>query len=179
MGKVLILYSTVDGHTREICLRLKRIIEQHEHQATLASLDDSTDMELGHFDRIVIGASIRYGKHRPLVADFINRNAKILEEKRGAFFSVNVVARKPKKNQPHTNPYLRRFLKKLTWKPRQLAVFAGKIDYPSYDCFDRMIIRMIMFITKGPTDPKAIVEFTDWRQVESFGRLIAEKTDIA
>jgi menaquinone-dependent protoporphyrinogen oxidase len=34
------------------------------------------------------------------------------------------------------------------------------------------MIRLIMFITKGPTDPKAVIEFTDWQQVESFGRLI-------
>jgi menaquinone-dependent protoporphyrinogen oxidase len=27
---------------------------------------------------------------------------------------------------------------------------------------------------KGPTDPKAVVEFTDWEQVESFGRRIGE-----
>jgi menaquinone-dependent protoporphyrinogen oxidase len=36
------------------------------------------------------------------------------------------------------------------------------------------MIRLIMWITKGPTDPKAVVEFTDWQQVEAFGRLIAE-----
>jgi len=31
-----------------------------------------------------------------------------------------------------------------------------------------------MWMTKGPTDPKAVVEFTDWNQVESFGRVISD-----
>jgi menaquinone-dependent protoporphyrinogen oxidase len=53
-----------------------------------------------------------------------------------------------------------------------LAVFAGKINYPSYGFMDRLMIRLIMWMTKGPTDPQAVVEFTDWKQVEEFGRLI-------
>ena len=29
-------------------------------------------------------------------------------------------------------------------------------------------------ITKGPTDPEAIIEFTDWDKVDEFARMIAE-----
>ncbi len=36
------------------------------------------------------------------------------------------------------------------------------------------MIRMIMWITKGPTDPKTNIEFTDWREVEAFGKEISE-----
>jgi menaquinone-dependent protoporphyrinogen oxidase len=52
-------------------------------------------------------------------------------------------------------------------------VFAGKIDYPAYRAFDRQIIRAIMWITKGPTDPKTILEYTDWEQVKAFGELVS------
>jgi menaquinone-dependent protoporphyrinogen oxidase len=31
-----------------------------------------------------------------------------------------------------------------------------------------------MFITKGPTDPNTVIEYTNWEQVEAFGRVIAE-----
>ncbi|MBK5206232.1 MAG: menaquinone-dependent protoporphyrinogen IX dehydrogenase, partial [Polaromonas sp.] len=71
-----------------------------------------------------------------------------------------------------TNPYLLKFLKQISWKPKQLAVFAGKIDYPKYSFLDRLVIRFIMWMTKGPTKRDAVVEFTDWHQVEAFGRLI-------
>ena len=30
-----------------------------------------------------------------------------------------------------------------------------------------------MRITKGPTDPETVVEFTNWEQVETFGRLVS------
>jgi menaquinone-dependent protoporphyrinogen oxidase len=173
MFKILIIYSTTDGQTRKICHRLQQIIEQQAHQVTVVSINSEPQIDLRDFDKIVIGASIRYGKHSPLIVDFIDKNRIILESKPNAFFSVNVVARKPEKSKPETNPYVRKFLKQITWKPRELAVFAGRIDFPSYRFFDRSMIRLIMWMTKGPTDPKTVVEFTDWHQVESFGQLIS------
>ena len=173
MAKILIIYSTTDGHTREICQRLRQVIEQKDHLVTLLSLDDEPDVDIKLFDKIVLGASIRYGKHRKQVYEYIKRNEQILDSKPNAFFSVNVVARKPEKNQPETNPYLKKFLKQISWQPKELAVFAGKIDYQRYRFRDRQMIRLIMWMTKGPTDPETVVEFTNWKQVEAFGRLIS------
>ena len=174
MAHILIVYSTTDGHTRKICQRLKEVVEERAHRVELVSIDEASGVDLGSFDKIVLGASIRYGKHGRSVYEFIRRNGPLLEGKPNAFFSVNVVARKPEKNRPETNPYLRKFLKQISWQPGELAVFAGKIDYELYGFRDRQIIRMIMWMTQGPTDPKTVVEYTDWKQVEAFGRLICD-----
>lgn len=172
MTKILIIYSTTDGHTREICLRLKKVIENESNQVTLLPIENENMINLSSFDKIAVGASIRYGKHHPDVYKIINENSQILDAKANAFFSVNLVARKPGRNKPETNPYLKKFISRITWKPRELAVFAGKIDYQKYKFWNRFMIRMIMWMTKGPTGPKAIIEFTDWGQVEEFGRII-------
>jgi menaquinone-dependent protoporphyrinogen oxidase len=174
MSKILILYSTTDGHTIEICRRLKQTVEAQGHSVQLLDIKDDPELVNGTFDKVVIGASIRYGKHQPLVKELIKKNQAILESHPNAFFTVNVVARKPEKNQPETNPYLQKFLKQIDWKPRLLGVFAGRIDYPSLGFMDKHMIRLIMWITKGPTDPALTVEFTDWDKVEEFGRKIAE-----
>jgi menaquinone-dependent protoporphyrinogen oxidase len=173
MSSILIVYSTTDGHTRKICQHLQRNIEQPGNQARLVDIKDINTCHLPAFDKIVLGASIRYGKHSPDVYAFIKDNQALLESRPSAFFSVSVVARKPNKRQPDTNPYTRKFLRQISWQPENLAVFAGKIDYQRYGFLDRNIIRLIMWITKGPTDPTTNVEFTDWAQVEEFGRLIA------
>jgi len=172
MANILIVYSTVDGHTISICQRLQSVIEQQGHGVKLASVNDEPNVDLRLFDKIVIGASIRYGKHRPQVYGFVRRNRKVLESKPSAFFSVNVVARKPGKNRPETNPYMKQFQERASWRPKELAVFAGKIDYRKYGFWDRQIVRLIMWITKGPTDPKTVVEFTNWKDVEAFGQRI-------
>ena len=174
MAKIIIIYSTTDGHTREICQYLQQIIEKRNNHVVLISINDETEIDLKLFDKIVIGASIRYGKHSSKVYEFIKRNLHILESKSNAFFSVNVVARKPEKNQPKTNPYLIKFLGQIQWKPMKLAVFAGKIDYQKYKFWDRLIIRLIMWMTKGPTDPKTDIDFTNWSQVEDFGQVISD-----
>ena len=174
MANILIMYSTTDGHTLEICQYLKQVIEQNDHRVTLQSMDDESYVDMNPFDKIVLGASIRYGKHSKQVYECIQRNHQILDGKPNAFFSVNVVARKPGKNRPETNPYLKKFLKQISWQPKELTVFAGKLDYPRYSFWDKQIIRFIMWMTKGPTDPETVIDFTDWKQVESFGQRICD-----
>jgi len=173
MASILILYSTTDGHTVKICRRLQERVEQDGHQATLVSIADPSLPDLDAFDKVVIGASIRYGRHGKAVVDFIKRNRQLLERKPNAFFSVNIVARKPEKSEPETNPYLCKFLRQIAWRPGKLAVFAGKLDYPKCRPFDRFMIRLIMRVTRGPTDPATVVEFTDWKKVEAFGQVIS------
>ena len=119
---------------------------------------------------IIIGASIRYGKYRKELFEFINENLHTIHSKRNAFFSVNVVARKTEKNSADTNPYIQKFLLKTSWEPKIIDVFAGKIEYPKYNLFDRSIIKFIMWMTNGPTNTSKTFEFTDWSKVEKFAK---------
>jgi menaquinone-dependent protoporphyrinogen oxidase len=173
MASVILVYSTTDGHTLKICERLRDVIETQGHEVTITKLQPGVDIDLAPYERIVIGASIRYGKHRPEVADFIEKNVASLRSKRSAFFSVNAVARKPEKRDPETNPYVRKFLQSISWQPPVVGVFGGKIDYPKYGFVDKTMIRFIMWMTKGPTDPNSVVEFTDWDAVDALGQRLA------
>lgn len=172
--RLLLIYASTDGHTLHICERLKFLMTALGQRVTLVPIEQASALNLANFERIVIGASIRYGHHQPQVVQFIAKHQALLESRPSAFFSVNVVARKPDKNTPETNPYMRKFLQSMAWKPQLAAVFAGKLDYPRYGFFDRQMIRLIMWMTKGPTDPKAVIEFTDWAKVDAFGRDVCE-----
>ena len=162
----LIIYSTTDGQTISIAEKIGEVLENSK----LISIADAKTLNLNDFETIVIGASIRYGKHKPEVYKFIKDNLEVLNAKKNAFFSVNVVARKPEKNTPDTNPYMQKFLELSKWSPKNLSVFAGKIDYPQYKFVDKQMIRLIMWMTKGPTDINGTFEFTDWEKVESFAK---------
>ena len=165
----LIIYSSTDGHTKTICQRIMSCIADGNSKNIL-SLKEAAKINLLEFDKIIIGASIRYGRHSSDLYRFIKFNKDILERKDTAFFSVNVVARKIEKSDPETNPYIKKFLKISNWKPRKIAVFAGKVDYPKYRFFDKYIIKLIMFITKGPTDTSQTYEFTNWSKVDAFAK---------
>ena len=171
MTKYLFLYSTTDGHTKRICEYIGNILKHENHEIKIEPISLEIK-KLSEYDVIILGASIRYGKHQKSVFNFINKHKDLLETKKSAFFSVNVVARKSEKNSPNTNPYMKKFLKTSSWQPNKLGVFAGKVDYPSYKFFDKYIIRMIMWITKGPTDTSQSYEFTDWNVVENFAKTL-------
>ena len=166
------LYSTVDGQTLKICRRLKLLIEEAPCTVRLLPVSETTGNDLRGHDAVVLGASIRYGQHSPLVRDFVRANRNTLAAMPTAFFSVNVVARKAGKDRPENNPYLKKFLRQSGWTPTVCDVFAGRLDYPSYGVLDRGMIRLIMALTGGPTGPRTVVEYTDWGRVDEFGRLL-------
>ena len=172
-ARILLLYSTTDGQTRRISEGVQRALDGDGHATSLVDVENDPPADLSPYDKIVIGARIRYGRHSARVADFIRQHKRELQHKPSAFFSVNIVARKPDKNRPETNPYLRKFLRQVDWQPTQAAVFAGRLDSPSYRYWDRQIIRFIMLLTNGPTDPQTVVEFTDWQQVQSFAARVS------
>jgi len=172
MLETLFIYSTTDGQTIAICNKL--VEENFNNNYKICSLEDANKEDLKKYKKIIIGASIRYGKHNPNVLDFVKKNLNFLNSIKTAFFSVNVVARKKEKSTPSTNPYVKKFLKQVGWKPTNVSVFAGKVDYPSYKFFDKYIIRFIMWLTKGPTDISKCYEFTNWNEVRKFGKIISK-----
>ena len=165
----ILIYSSTDGQTKKICEAIKNY-SKDKNNYEIVSVDNSNKINLNNYKQIIIGASIRYGNHNSNIYKFIAENKKIIESKKNAFFSVNVVARKPEKNTPETNPYIKKFLNKTKWTPMQLGVFAGKVDYPSYNFMNKLIIKLIMIITNGPTDTNKSYEFTDWEKVKKFSK---------
>ncbi|UCE93672.1 MAG: menaquinone-dependent protoporphyrinogen IX dehydrogenase [Flavobacteriaceae bacterium] len=163
-----IIYASVDGQTLKICNKLMEVFEQNEQEVELFSIEDFNE-DIVNYNRLILGASIRYGVHDKKVIDFINTNKEQLDAIKTAFFSVNLVARKSEKNKPDTNPYVIKFFKSIEGTPTRVEVFAGKLDYKKYPFFDRIMIQFIMWMTKGPTNSDAEIEYTNWDRVTEFG----------
>lgn len=173
MPTVAIVYSTVDGQTLRICQRLAAAMEALGQRCELIEVGQAAARPLDQFDKLVVGASIRYGHHRPAVAEFVRQCRGLLETRPSAFFSVNIVARKPHKGQADTNPYLLRFLREVNWRPAAAEVFAGRLDFARYRWIDRQMIRLIMWLTGGPTAADTRIEYTDWDRVDQFAKRLA------
>jgi len=173
MRKILIVYSTTDGHTPKICHFICDLLQAKGHQVSVCDIKESPS-DLDGYDQVVIGAAIRYGKHHPSVYAFIKSAADYLNRTPSAFFSVNLVARKPAKQTPETNPYVRKFLRQIPWRPSSAAVFAGVLNYSMYSFWDKHMIRLIMRITKGPTALDTHIEYTDWEQVRLFAEAVSQ-----
>lgn len=167
--KTLILYSSHDGQTKKISEFLTALLDG---EVKVEALDENYDIQ--GFDRIIIGASIRYGHFNKALDRFVKKNKLHLEQKKAAFFGVNLTARKEGKDNPENNVYVRKFLQRTAWQPELVAVFAGALFYPRYKWFDRVMIRFIMKITGGETDTTKEIEYTDWEKVSKFAQKINE-----
>ena len=105
MKNTLIIYSSIDGHTKKISAKIAEYLSEKDN-VDLVSLSDADTLSLKNYQQIIIGASIRYGNYRKDLFEFIDKNLEDLNEKENAFFSVNVVARKSEKNSAESNPYV-------------------------------------------------------------------------
>lgn len=165
--RTIIIYSSVDGQTKKICQFIKEVLTDNNHYTDLFSISNFKK-EFKSYDKIIIASSVRYGNHNEEIEKFIGENYEFLNSKKAAFISVNLVARKTEKNTAETNPYVIKFLNSIEWKPYKVAVFAGTLNYKLYTLKDRILIKLIMLMTKGPTSSKAVLEYTDWNKVEEF-----------
>lgn len=176
--KALILFSSRDGQTREIAAYIANQLKEQQECDTLNILH-ADNIDWAKYDRVLIGASIRYGHFHPKVDKFIKLHLDELRKRPSGFFSVNLTARKPEKRTPQTNAYTRKFLLTSPWQPDCCAVFAGALRYPRYGWLDRVMIQLIMRMTGGETDSSKEVEYTDWQQVKQFavdfGKLAIKK----
>lgn len=165
--KTLILFSSKDGQTKAIASYIANSLKG-KLECEVVNLATASDLEPARYDRILIGASVRYGHFQPEVHAFIRDHLTTLQQRPSAFFSVNLTARKPEKRTPQTNLYTRKFLLRSPWQPALCGVFAGALRYPRYGWFDRVMIQLIMRMTGGETDSSKEIEYTDWQQVERF-----------
>ncbi|PKF57928.1 menaquinone-dependent protoporphyrinogen IX dehydrogenase [Alteromonadales bacterium alter-6D02] len=172
MSFTLLIYSTSDGQTLKICQAIADKMQQEQQAVKLLSLDDADNVDWQEVDKLIIGASIRYGHFNKQVMAFVKQHQEQIEQRPNGFFCVNLTARKPNKNTPETNAYMKKFIKLSPWQPQLQAVFAGALLYSKYRWSDKLIIRLIMKITGGVTDTSQDIEYTDWNKVEQYAQEI-------
>lgn len=167
----VIFYSTTDGQTKKIA---EKMADDWDGDVEVLTIDELPNYVSNRaIGQVVIGASIRYGHYNKAVMEIIRANVDWLEAKNAAFFSVNLTARKPEKQDPASSAYIQRFIKKTGWMPNQIALFAGQLCYPKYSFIDRQMIRMIMKMTGGCADGTSTIEYTNWAEVKRFSKTVS------
>jgi menaquinone-dependent protoporphyrinogen oxidase len=168
VDKALLLYSSTDGQTVKILEKIQQDLP--DYQCELRDLNQVNDLVFEQYQRVIIGASIRYGHLSKSLYRFIEQNLAQLNQHKVAFFCVNLTARKEDqgKDTPEGSVYMQTFLKKSPWQPKLQGVFAGALRYPKYGFFDKFMIQLIMRMTGGETDTSKEVEYTNWKSVSQF-----------
>jgi menaquinone-dependent protoporphyrinogen oxidase len=174
--KVLVLYSSLRGHTARVSRRICESIDAAGGSAAMMEVTEAIHegVDWGRYDVVVLGAPVIYGSYDKAFMDFVRRHQAELDSKPNSFFNVSVVARTPAKATVEGNRYMQKFLQLSPWKPKDLKVIAGKVNYPAWRWYDVIMIQLIMKMTQGPTDRHTVIDYTDWADVDAYGRHVLE-----
>ncbi|MDE2134631.1 MAG: menaquinone-dependent protoporphyrinogen IX dehydrogenase [Alphaproteobacteria bacterium] len=171
-----LFYATRDGQSRRIAERIAgRLIERGihtlPHDLAVALPAPQT---LAETRPVVVVAAVRYGRHLPEAEQLLAIYRTLRAPPPLVLLSVNLTARKPGKDTASGNTYLRKSIARHRLTPVLALAIAGRLDYSRYGWMDRQVIRFIMKLTGGPTDPKTCVEYTAWSVVDDVALRIAE-----
>lgn len=178
MSHFLVLYYSRGGHTAKISQAIADRLSAQGHQCDRFAIQDikTKTLDWDKYEAVALGACVLYGTYHKSVFEFVSEHHQKLAERVNSFFCVNVVARNPEKRIPENNKYLQKFLTLSPWQPSDVKIIAGKVDYPSWRWYDRWMIQLIMKITHGPTDPTAVIDYTDWPDVDAYADHLIELT---
>lgn len=173
---ILFIYASRDGQTRKVAQRMADVLFSLGQEANLYDLraGGPDDAAMTQAETLVLLAPVRYGYALPEMRGFIARYKEQIDNRRLVLVNLNLTARKEGKNTPETNPYMKKWIRKQKLKPALAAVFAGCLDYPRYNAFDRFMIQFIMRLTGGPCDGRCVIDYTDWAKVDAFAVSIAD-----
>ena len=169
-------YATHDGQARRIAERIAgRLAEKGiplRHRIWRRRFRRRKRLAAARLVTIV--SAVRYGRHLPEGRRFLSFYQTLPAPPPLAFLSVCLAARKPGRDTAEGNPYLRKAIARHRLAPALAVAVAGRLDYPRYGWLDRQMIRFIMTLTGGPTDPTTSIEYTAWNVVDDVALRIAE-----
>jgi menaquinone-dependent protoporphyrinogen oxidase len=172
MKSVLVLYWSLRGHTARVARRICASIVAAGGRAEMMDLKEAVHegVDWSRYDVIVLGAPVIYGTYDKAVLEYVKAHKAQLDARPNGFFNVSVVARTPAKATVEGNRYMQKFLRLSAWQPQDLKVIAGKVDYPAWRWYEVFMIQLIMRMTQGPTDRRTVIDYTNWCDVDAYGR---------
>lgn len=174
MNKVLIIYATHYGQTRNIAMKLaERLRERGAVADVLDARYGGLPVPQG-YDAVVLGSRVELGRHAAPVVDYIRSYREILEHMPTGFFSVNMAAASPTAGSDPSG-YLAGLFEKLDWKPACAVSLAGGLPYRKYGWFTRLVMKRISKAAGHTTDTAKNHDFTDWDAVREFADEVADK----
>jgi len=170
--RVLIVYGTTEGHTRELCNFAARELRQTGHTATVEEAGpDPNHPDPADYDVVFLAGSLHVGSYQPALVQYARTHHEVLNAGHAAFISVSLSAAG---ENPHDweglEQCLSRFQHATLWTPRAVHQAAGAIRYSQYDFFKRLALKHIASARGQHTVTSRDYDLTDYGALWDFVR---------
>lgn len=163
--KIMIVYSTTEGHTRTIADFLEEEAGKLGHKAGLFNATVKPPTPDG-YDAVVIAASVHAGKYQTSIEHYVREYHRKLNELPVIFLSVSLTAASDDEaSWKELKEETEEFMLSTGLKADHTEYVAGALLYTKYDFFKRFIMRSINKKSGGDTDTTQDHVYTDWDQV--------------
>lgn len=177
MCEVPVFYATSEGQTRRIAERIAARIRERGVDAEAIEIGsrDLTGADWEDTRAVVLGASLRYGRHQASAAAFVRRHRAELSARPSAFFSVSLSAvSKNLAEVAAARQIAESFVDRAGWHPLTVGCFGGRLAYTKYGFLLRFLMRQIAKSHGGPTDTSRDHEYTNWDEVLRLADTVAD-----
>ena len=165
----LVLYSTVEGHTRKIANNVAKTLEKMGHEVFLTEASDPGFCDPATYDAAVLCAPIHIGRYPSDFVSYINDWKSSMREIPTALITVSLaIASEDADEQTEAISYPEALISSTGWLPDFQHNAAGALKFVEYNFFKRWIMRRIAQKEAGPIDTTRDHELTDWPELEKF-----------
>ena len=171
MARILALFASSHGQTRDIAWTIERHLRRRGHAVDLVDVRQA-EPDPGEYDLAVIGSCVEFGRHARSIRRYIRRHTDALECMPSAFFSVSMSA--VGGGEDHSIAGL---TAETGWHPGRAVAFAGALPYTRYGPLHRFIMKRISAKAGHTTDTTRDHDFTDWAAVRAFADGLADAAD--
>ena len=174
--EVPVLFTTTEGQTALIAIRLATILHEHgfDSQAIEIGEPDAAHLDWTRVRGALVGASIHRQRYQSAARAFVQAHVADLNRVPSAFFSVSLsAASKNRWEVEATEAIAKAFPAARKWTPDRIVSLAGRLAYREYGFCTRMVIRWIARKEGAPTDTSRDYELTNWEAVDQLGHDMA------
>jgi len=177
--KVAVFYATREGHCERVANRVADVLRRHGFDPCVENVRTvAKDRGVDPYRGAILIASVHVGEHETEMVAFVRNERAGLKRMPTAFLSVSLTEATAEDEQaaPAVRAKARadvqatmdRFFTATEWRPTEARAVAGALPYTHYGFFKRVLMKLIVAKTHGPTDASKDYEFTHWAELETF-----------
>ena len=167
--KILVLFSSVEGHTKKIASEIASQLEKSGAEVFLTNVTDPGYCDPGVYDAAILCAPIHIGEYPSAFIQYIQNWKSALKSIPTAMISVSlaIISDDPSEKS-EAEAYTDQLLEKTGWIADHVHHAAGALKYLEYDFFKRWVMRRIVGSESGMVDTSKDYELTDWKALSEF-----------